>query len=240
MRTDERTLAPEMTIVETLRQLPHSITVFDELGIDYACRGATLLRNAAAPVGLTAAELMSMIELAPRNAARDWNAESLSTLTRFLTKDHEVLTGKLLTRVRTYIETAIEAFGSLPLLRRLRELELTLADSLEVHARSEEEELFPLVGHLEEAEAGRARPPATRISPRVLLELIEHESFRDRVHALRDHVSTVLHEHDVTALSRHVDTFERHLHRHMHLENNVLYPRAIAIENALRHRADAS
>jgi regulator of cell morphogenesis and NO signaling len=235
MRTDERTLAPGMTLVETLRQLPHSITVFDELGIDYACGGATLLRNAAAPVGLTPAELITMIEFAPRREARDWTVEPLSSLTRYLTTDHEILTGQLFPRVQTYIETAIEAFGPLPLLRRLREMQHSLAQSLEIHARSEEEELFPLVVHLEEAAAGRTRPPSARISPRVLLELIEHESFRDRVHALRDHVSNILHECEVSALSRHLDTFERHLHRHMHLENNVLYPRAIAIENALRH-----
>jgi iron-sulfur cluster repair protein YtfE (RIC family) len=71
----------------------------------------------------------------------------------------------------------------------------------------------------------------------VLRELIEHENIRDRVHTLRDLAAELLLECDAEVLATHLRAFQRHVNQHMHLENNVLYPRAIAIENSLRHPA---
>ncbi len=236
---DERQLNQNTTLVEVLRLTPRSTSLFDDLGIDYACGGATTLKSAAAAVGLTSSELMTMVAVRPRTGERDWNKVRLSELTRFLANDHTYMLCDLLPRIRTSIGAAVECHGPIPLLRRMRELELTLAETLIGHAASEEQELFPIVESLEDAASSIAlRAPNARISQRVLREAIEHEDLRDRVHTLRDLANELLLDYELTALSLHLRTFQRHHHEHMHLENNVLYPRAIAIENELRHAGD--
>jgi regulator of cell morphogenesis and NO signaling len=236
---DERQLNQNTTLTEVIRLTPRSTSLFDDLGIDYACSGATTLRSAAAGVGLTSGELMTMVATGPPIGERDWHEARLSELTRFLANDHSYMLSDLLPRIRTSIGAAVECHGPLPLLRRMRELELTLAETLTAHAASEERDLFPIVESLEDAASSvAARAPHARISQRVLREVIEHEDLRDRVHTLRDLVNELLLDYELATLSLQLRTFQRHHHEHMHLENNVLYPRAIAIENELRHAGD--
>ncbi len=240
MQPDERLLTSDMTLIEVIRTAPQAKTIFEDLRIDYACAGATTLKNVAASVGLTSMELMTMIEIEPRTSSSVWNDASLSGLTIFLAVDHQYMLAELFPRIRLGIDAAIVRLGPLPLLRRMHELELTLDETIVEHASSEEQELFPIVDNLEAAASSLAvKPPQTRISARVLREVIEHEIIRDRVRDLRDLAGELPLDDGIAALRLDLRTFERHLHEHMHLENNVLYPRAIAIENALRHTSDS-
>ena len=231
-------LTSDMTLSEVLRVRRGASRLFDDIGIDYACSGGTSLKNAAAAAGLTANELIALVDNYRTSEGRDWNSAPLAELTSFLAHDHQRLLAGLLPRVRSAIDAAADTYGNLALLNRVRDLTESLAVSLADHAAAEERELFPIVEKLEAAAASPGTEgPHTRISARVLREFIDHESVRDRVHTLRDLTAELLIECDVEVLSAHVRAFQRHLNAHMHLENNVLYPRAIAIENGLRHPA---
>jgi regulator of cell morphogenesis and NO signaling len=230
-------LTSEMTLSEVLRVRRGAAGLFDDIGIDYACGGRTTLKSAAASAGLTAKELLALVQNARSDEDRDWDSAPLAELTRYLTQDHQRLLAGLLPRVRSAIDAAVEYHGSIALLSRMRDLTESLALSLADHARAEERELFPIVEKLEAAASNPTEAPHTRISARVLREFIEHEGIRDRVHTLRDLAAELLVECNVEVLCAHLRAFQRHLNAHMHLENNVLYPRAIAIENGLRHAA---
>lgn len=231
-------LTSDMTLSEVLRMRHEASGLFDDIGIDYACSGGTTLQNAAAAAGLTARELIGLVQGLHTGEARDWGLASLAELTRYLVHDHQRLLTGLLPRVRSAIDAAIEQHGHLALLNRMHDLVESLSAVLIDHAAAEERELFPIVEKLEAAAASpRMEPAHPRISARVLREFIEHESVRDRVHTLRDLTAELLVDCDVQVLSMHLRAFQRHLNMHMHLENNVLYPRAIAIENGLRHPA---
>ena len=238
MRPDQELLTHGTTLVDAIRLRPQSLAVLEDLGVDYACGGATTISAAAASVGLTAVELISMLAAKADNGARDWSATSLSELTRFLTDDHRYILAELLPQLRDAITAGLEMHGPQPLLRRMHELEANLRESISVHAGSEEDELFPIVEGLEAAAAADGAQPMLRIAARVLLEVIEHESLRDRVHSLRDLANELLLRCEVPAINMALRALQKQLHQHMHIENNVLYPRAIAIENALRHAHD--
>jgi regulator of cell morphogenesis and NO signaling len=231
-------LASDMTLSEVLRVRREASGLFDDIGIDYACSGGTTLKNAAAAAGLTAKELIGLVQGLRTTEGRDWSQAPLAELARYLADDHQRLLAGLLPRVRSAIDAAIECHGHLALLNRMHDLVESLSAVIADHAASEERELFPIVEKLEAAAASPGiEPPQARISARVLREFIEHESVRDRVHTLRDLTTELLVTCDVEVLVLHVRAFQRHLNVHMHLENNVLYPRAIAIENGLRHPA---
>ncbi len=231
-------LTSGMTLIEVLRVHRGAARLFDDIGIDYACSGATTLKAAASSAGLTANELIELVKGLDVPHGRDWEHAALPDLTCFLADDHERLLTGLLPRVRAAIDAAIEHHGHLALLNRMSDLTDSLSHSMAEHASCEERELFPLVERLAAAAASLgSEPPHTRISARVLRELIEHENIRDRVHTLRDLAAELLLECDAEVLATHLRAFQRHVNQHMHLENNVLYPRAIAIENSLRHPA---
>jgi regulator of cell morphogenesis and NO signaling len=240
MQPNDRTLTHSTTLIDAIRLRPDSMTVMEDLGIDYACCGAMTISAAAGDVGVTPHELASMLTMRTGVGARDWNASPLSELTRFLTDDHRYILAELLPHLRDAINEAADMHGPLPLLRRMHELENTLRETISVHAGSEEDELFPIVEGLEAAAASDAPPPHLRISARVLREAIEHESLRDRLHALRDLANELLLRCEVPAINTALRALQKQLHQHMHIENNVLYPRAIAIENGLRHAGDTA
>jgi regulator of cell morphogenesis and NO signaling len=231
-------LTSDMTLSEVLRIRRGASSLFDDIGIDYACGGGTTLKNAATSAGLTANELIALLRDVRSAEGPDWNERPLSELTRYLAHDHQRLLSGLLPRVRSAIDAAVECHGHLPLLNRMHDLCESLSALIAEHASSEERELFPIVEKLEAAASSPGlQPPQTRISARVLREYIEHENVRDRVHTLRDLAAELQLECEVDVLAMHLRAFQRHLNQHMHLENNVLYPRAIAIENSLRHPA---
>jgi regulator of cell morphogenesis and NO signaling len=229
---------PDMTLSAVLRIRRGASSLFDDVGIDYACSGGTTLKNVAASAGLTAKELIGLLRDGRFADGPDWYEQPLCELTRYLVHDHQRLLHGLLPRVRSAIDAAMECHGHRPLLNRMQDLCDSLSTLLGEHASSEERELFPIVERLEVAAASPGlEPPQTRISARVLREFIEHESIRDRVHTLRDLAAELLLECEVDVLAGYVRAFQWHLNQHMHLENNVLYPRAISIENRLRHPA---
>jgi regulator of cell morphogenesis and NO signaling len=239
MRTDAKQLDANMTLVEVTRIAPQAITAFDDLRIDYACTGATSLRNAAGTAGLTPGEIITMIELAQGTQITDWHSMPLSALTRHLTSDHTSMLSELFPSVRDAIADATADFGALALLRRMRELETSLVHEIAAHAASEEHELFPIVEALEAAAASSSRPPTARVGARVLRDALEHEDMRDRVHGLCDLAHELQANYEIAPLLSALLTLQRRLRHHMHIENNILYPRAIAIENSLRHSGDA-
>jgi regulator of cell morphogenesis and NO signaling len=241
MRSEETRITSDMTLAEVLRVKRGATMLFDDIGVDYACGGGTSVKAAAPAIGLTANELVGLLRASDSRTGTDWFSEPLADLTRHLTRDHQSLIVGLLPRVRSALDAAIECHGHLALLNRMGELVDSLSSDIAEHATSEERELFPIVVRLEAAAASpEVEAPHTRISPRVLREFVEHETIRDRVHTLRDLTADLLLDCDIHVLASHLRAFQHHLHEHMHLENNVLYPRAIAIENGLRHAAQAA
>jgi len=105
---------------------------------------------------------------------------------------------------------------------------------------NEERDLFPFITELEAAISESMGPPRMRISQRVLRELVEHETFHERFRTLRELLDRLPANDTVDTLRRNLIQFSNEVHRHMHLENNVLYPRVIEIENGLRRSTMAS
>jgi regulator of cell morphogenesis and NO signaling len=112
-----------------------------------------------------------------------------------------------------------------------------LAAELSVHLMKEEQILFPYISRMEEnVLAGEAAPPAmfgTVLNP-VRMMMQEHDGAGDSLRSLR----TVTKDYTVPAdacisyrtLYQALQEYEADLHQHIHLENNILFPRAVAME----------
>jgi regulator of cell morphogenesis and NO signaling len=236
-----RTLTPNLTLNEVVRSVPSAITVFEEVEVDYCCQGERTLTDAAREAGYRTDELLARLENAEvAEAPQNWFEKPLSALTSFLISDHAATLGERLPAIRGLIEKAGAPFDEQPEeLERIRLLLEHLAESIVTHAQNEERELFPSIEALELAARNGAAAPMLRITQRVLHELIEHRTFRDRLRTLRELADRLPDIEPAVALRAELRRFSGEVHRHMHLENNVLYPRAIEIENDLRRAAVA-
>ena len=108
-----------------------------------------------------------------------------------------------------------------------------------MHLMKEEQILFPYVLRMEEsALAGEPAPPAmfgTVMNP-VRMMMQEHDNAGEALRSLRKATNDYRVPEDACISYRTLydalQGFEKDLHQHIHLENNVLFPRASAMENA--------
>jgi regulator of cell morphogenesis and NO signaling len=231
MRTEETTLFGAQTLGEIADLCPQSVAIFEEAGIDFSCKGLRSIAGAAASAGYELGELRERIESAPPppDAIR-WSEQPLDELTRFLVGDHLELTMQVIPALRARIERAIARHPSVAGLRRIGVLFEDLKSILAVHTAHEERDLFTpfLRGNSLTGELAR-----NRLSQRVLREFVEHESFNERLETLQTICLRL--PIDAADLQAEIDRFARIIRFHMHLENNILYPRAIELEKTMQH-----
>ena len=155
--------------------------------------------------------------------------ESLE-ITAVLADDHANTATKEIPATRIFLEKMVTQHPSETNIRRIASLFSTFSAMVIVHMAHEERDLFSLL-----AVSGRptAVPPNARLSQRVLRELVEHERFREQLRTMRE-LCLLIRDDCADEIFSEVDKASRAVHYHMHLENNILYPRAIDFENQLR------
>jgi len=223
----ELTPLSERPVAAVLQMFPHAADVLEDAGIQFCCHGAKPLNEAAASAGYSVDELLAMIEARPLPPdIVDWSQRPLPELTEFLTADHKDLALRRLPRMRDVIEREIAMHPHVPRLRRIRMLLADLSAMLTTHMAHEERDLFPWI-----AAADRG-VRLIRLGQRVLREHVEHRIVCERLRTMTE-LSARLQLQDGD-LFRELQELSRPIHLHIHLENNVLYPRAIEVENRLR------
>ena len=120
---------------------------------------------------------------------------------------------------------------------RYRQVFSALAEELSVHLMKEELVLFPYVVRMEESTlAGETAPPAMfgTVANPVRMMMQEHDGAGDALRSLRAITNDYKAPEDACisyrTLYQALQDFESDLHQHIHLENNILFPRAVAME----------
>lgn len=228
----------------TLRSIaldqPATIRVFERYHLDYCCGGDRPLAVACAQKGIDAAEVLAALADATRapEPAGDFTEATLSELIRHIIRTHHAYVRSELPRLLPLAERVAAKHGpSHPEVIEIERGLCLLAGDLLFHLDKEEKILFPYIEALEESrKLGAAAPRAcfdTVESP-IRSMLNEHEA----AGALLNEMRTVSRNFSAPAgacptyvgLYDGLDAFEKDLHRHVHLENNLLFPRAIALE----------
>lgn len=231
----------EQTVGEIAAQSADAVRVFEKLGIDYCCGGKRTL-GACATKGLEAQQVVEAIEKAGALAAeQDWRKASLRDLTgHIIAKHHEFLRSEMPLLSARLLKVVQVHGGKDSRLQELQGVFEDLRDELDMHLHKEEMILFPYIEHLDAtAEAGLPLGQVPFGSVENPIRMMEHEHDSagralERMRQLTD--GYVLPEFacaTVRALWQGLENFEKDLHQHIHLENNILHPRSIALEARL-------
>ncbi|MDT7603563.1 MAG: regulator of cell morphosis and signaling [Acidobacteriota bacterium] len=239
------TLDTNRTVRELALAMPDATRVFERLRIDYCCGGSHTLSDACRAAGVQIEEVVGLLE--DRSPARDGGALDFQSLTlaeliSHIVEKHHVFTTAEMARITALVEKVCGKHGeNHPALLEVGALFARLCDELRPHMLKEERVLFPYVIALESAVAQRSPAPFApfgTVSNPVRMLMFEHDAAGDLLRELRATTGDYAAPEDA-CMSYHtlynaLAALEADLHQHIHLENNVLFPRAVEMEASLQ------
>jgi regulator of cell morphogenesis and NO signaling len=234
------TMLDEQTVGGLVAERPGRARVFEEFGIDYCCGGRRTLREACDQRGLSpelVLRRLADVDARPSAAEPDWAMAPLGRLCDHIVDTHHAFLRRELPRVGRLIGKVAGVHGDgHPELHRLRELFDPFAEDMEIHMAKEEQVLFPLFKRLAAGEA----LPMNPIGPIHVMEA-EHDqagAAMDEMRRLTDGFRPPEGAcNSYRAMLAGLHEIEQDLHRHVHKENNILFPRAERLAQAHRTRA---
>lgn len=234
-----------MTVREVAIELPQSTRLFEKLKIDYCCGGNKPLAEACASAGLDVDNVIGMLTKVTQSTSQndgslDFQNASPPELIRHILETHHVFTKSEMDRLQLLADKVFAAHGgNHPELVHLDELITRLCADLKPHMFKEEQVLFPyIVALAQAADQNRALPfaPFGTVNKPIRMMMMEHDTAGDILREMR----MVTSDYKVPAeacisyrtLYQALENFERDLHQHIHLENNILFPKALDLEKA--------
>jgi regulator of cell morphogenesis and NO signaling len=234
-----------MTTTKTLADVAaislDAVRSLERHSLDYCCGGKQPFDEACLAKGLNPESVIQEIERAQRAGApeRNWQAAPLGELAKHIVATHHEYLKLELPALGNRLDKVLAVHGARDpeTLSRMAEVFVALRAEMEMHMHKEETILFPFIEKYGFAESqGSPMPPVpfgSIANPIAMMER-EHVSAGGALVEIR----ALTHDYQlppyacstVRALYEGLEALEADLHVHIHLENNILFPRAIALE----------
>lgn len=214
--------------------------VFEKYGIDFCCKGGMSLDAACQSKNIDSEKFIRdlksslLIKSDPTQNFLDW---PLDLLADYIEKKHHRYIREKTPMIQTYLTKLVNAHGSrYPQLIEVQQLFEQSVLDMHVHMRKEEMILFPYIRNKVQTivNSGSGNVFSSIQTP-VNILMQDHENEGKRFEKISD--LTNQYEPPIAACITHkvclsmLKEFELDLHHHIHLENNILFPKAIALEN---------
>jgi len=239
--------AEHLSVPQTVRDIalhqPTAIRVFDHLGIDYCCGGDQSLASACEAVHLDTRAVELALEFAagrPTLPMPDWARASLELLCAHIIVKHHAFARRELPRLLDLAASVLDRHGAAhPELAAIQSALTQLELSVNEHLAKEESVLFPYIVSLERSVSYTEEGPVSCYGflpdP---IALLSHD--HEETATLLSHLRTLSHNFTPPAgvcltyriFYTGLQELEHDLRQHIHLENNILFPRSIKLEAA--------
>ena len=232
----------EKTIREIALENPATIRVFERFGIDYCCGGRKSIEQACAEQQLSAEQVLE--KLAEVSTSKvdgpDWKAAPLAKLIQHIVREHHVYCREEVPRLKALANKVNSRHGANhPELKQIAEVFERLGNELLIHMLKEEQVLFPYIAGVEHAQSSGQEAPLSffgHLSNPINAMTEDHDEAGGLIRELRslssDYTPPAGACPSYQGLFHGLAEFEKNMHQHVHLENNVLFPRALAIAPA--------
>lgn len=215
--------------------------VLEKYNLDFCCRGKRSLQEACKQQGLSAETIAIQISEVSKTGSigfiHDYDALLLGQLIEVIIDMHHTYVKKELPSIMTYLQRVVAKHGQkYPEMVKVFELFVTLKEEMELHMQKEELILFPRIRHLEdEILAGQSGNKLHKVYLQSPILVMEQE--HDQAGSLVLEIRKVTGSYEVPAdacstyrlLLASLQAFEMDLHHHVHLENNILFPKALKL-----------
>jgi regulator of cell morphogenesis and NO signaling len=234
---------PETTVREIALEQPAAIRVFEKFGIDYCCGGRKPLAQVCQERSLEMDALLAAIENASQmqpSTTTDWTTASLEALCEHIVKTHHQYVRNEIPRLWQLAQKVVARHGTdRPELAEIQQLIKAAGEDLVQHLSKEELMLFPYITNMERnfANCGpRSLGCFGTVRNPIGVMMAEHDSAGETLARIRvlsnDYTPPEGACPTFLGFYQALSEFERDLHRHVHMENNILFPRAIELEES--------
>lgn len=233
------------TIGEMVAKDYRAATVFQKFGIDYCCKGNRTLEEATEMKNINVNAVKTELEKvlnAPAEENMDFNFWPLDLLADYIEKKHHRYVEERIPLLLQYLNKLCKVHGDVhPELFEINRLFNETAGDLTSHMKKEELILFPYIRKMlkkqKDGSSVLSAPHFGTVKNPIKMMMDEHENEGERfekIAALSDNYNPpadACNTYRVTYAL--LDEFEKDLHKHIHLENNILFPKSILHEEKM-------
>jgi regulator of cell morphogenesis and NO signaling len=242
MSSSTQGITAETSVGEIASQNPTAVRVFEKVGVDYCCGGGKSLQSVCAEQNIDFDDLVARLEAAAQEATvqndgRDWSVASLGEVIDEILDRHHTYVRNELPRLNAIIAKVASRHADNQAYAAILQNCEALTAELSTHMLKEEQVLFPYLRQMEiSVNRGHGVPPAFfgTVQRPVQAMMLEHDGAGDLLKQIRQLSNDYTPPQDACATTlamfAGLEEFERDLHRHIHLENNILFPRAVKME----------
>lgn len=216
--------------------------LFKKYGIDFCCGGKKSLGDACEKNGIDIhilAHELGTITKENCNSTLAYSEWNPSFLADYIINTHHTYVKDILPEIKSFSAKVSKVHGQEhPELFKIQELVEAINDELTSHMMKEEQILFPYIKTLYEASLEKSLKPNApfgTVKNPITMMIAEHESAGSCLSQIRaltnDYTLPAEACGSYQLLYNLLNAFEEDLHLHIHLENNILFPNAIALEN---------
>jgi regulator of cell morphogenesis and NO signaling len=222
------------TLSEIVTENYQAAPVFEKFGLDFCCKGKRPLKTACEDKNIPAGVLVAELEVAllKENNSGDFNQMSLTELTEFIVRVHHGYVKNSMPQILSYVQRVASKHGDrFPYMVEVLDLFAQVQHEMTEHMLKEEKVLFPRIKLLE-ITGTTGQGLDFLLAPIDVMEE-EHEVAGNTLFRIRELTNNyevpqgACTTFQLTLAS--LQAFELDLHQHVHLENNVLFPKAITL-----------
>ncbi|AYO57241.1 iron-sulfur cluster repair di-iron protein [Chryseobacterium sp. 6424] len=233
-------LTQEKTIGNIVAENFRAATVFKKYHIDFCCKGGRTIEEACENKKVEPETIYRELEeiTAQKSDEIDFNTWPLDLLADYVEKTHHRYVEEKTAMLIPYLNKLCKVHGDRhPELFEINRLFLESAQDLGAHLKKEELILFPFIRKMVAAQRSGQdleRPNFGTVENPVAMMKHEHEAEGERFVKISELTNGYQFPADACGTYqvtfRMLEDFENDLHKHIHLENNILFPKAIALE----------
>lgn len=232
------------TLGDFVAYYPKSRKVFEKLGFDYCCGGKQDIKAAAKDKKVKLKDLISELEAAinktpEKNEEKIWIDEPLSKVVNHILSTHHTFMHDELPYIAKLMNKVTLAHSEkhCEFLNWLNSIYQNFKNNLEEHLNIEETVLFPYILELEKSKKHKKPNMETKKFKKIIdLLSAEHDVAGDALAEMRELTSDYVLPLDACKsfeeLYEHLQALEDDLHKHVHLENTILFPRVVVLINS--------
>jgi len=233
----------EKTLAEIVTENIRAAIIFEEYGLDFCCRGNRNLKEACSDKNVDVQKIVN--ELAnlsdTGSGTQNVNDWQLDFLVDYILNNHHQYVRRMIPVISLHADKVASVHGkNHPETLRIADLFLAVREELEMHMMKEERILFPQIKQMVQTQKENSQyfaPPFGSIQNPIMMMEYEHTSAGDALSQIRELSNNYTHPEDACntfkALFSELKEFEEDLHKHIHLENNILFPKSITLEAEL-------
>lgn len=221
-------------------------TVFKQNGIDFCCNGNRTLEEVCKQKEMSVTNIIGELNQVSQQisaAQTDFNSWPLDLLADYIEKKHHRYVEEKIQEIKPYLDKICKVHGEHhPELYEINQLFNDSAGELAMHMKKEELILFPAVRRMVKAQMQKTtpeRPQFGSVNNPIKMMMHEHNNEGERFRKIEELSNKYDPPQDACNTYRvsfaMLKEFEDDLHLHIHLENNILFPKALELEKHIYH-----